>query len=121
MHTNGNNIEHIEFITFIRSARQRSSTAAQLRHENAGLLQVIADFDARLATVEAERDVIADTCKRTHDLCVKWQEEARTVAAERDELQRQIYRWLNMPLIELPTYRFSARNKQNEMCAETII
>jgi uncharacterized protein YlxW (UPF0749 family) len=56
MHTNGNNIEHIEFITFIKAARQRSSTAAQLRHENAGLLQVIADFDARLATVEAERD-----------------------------------------------------------------
>jgi len=56
MHTNGNDIELIPFITFIRSARQRSSTAAQLRHENAGLLQVIADFDARLATVEAERD-----------------------------------------------------------------
>jgi len=56
MHTNGNNIEHIEFITFIKAARQRSSTAAQLRHENAGLLQVIADFDARLAMVEAERD-----------------------------------------------------------------
>ena len=58
MHTNGNNIEHIEFITFIKSARQRRSTAAQLRHENAGLLQVIADFDARLATVEAERDAL---------------------------------------------------------------
>ena len=58
MHTNGNNIEHIEFITFIRSARQRSSTAAQLRHENAGLLQIIADFDARLATVESERDAL---------------------------------------------------------------
>ena len=56
MHTNGNNIENIEFITFIRSARRRSSTAAQLRHENAGLLQVIAEFDTRLATVEAERD-----------------------------------------------------------------
>ena len=58
MHINGNNIEHIEFITFIKAARQRSSTAAQLRHENAGLLQVIADFDARLATVEAERDAL---------------------------------------------------------------
>jgi len=58
MHTNGNNIENIEFITFIKAARQRSSTAAQLRHENAGLLQVIADFDARLATVEAERDAL---------------------------------------------------------------
>ena len=58
MHTNKSNIENIEFITFIRSARQRSSTAAQLRHENAGLLQVIADFDARLATVEAERDTL---------------------------------------------------------------
>ena len=56
MHTNGNNIENIEFITFIKAARQRSSTAAQLRHENAGLLQIIADFDTRLATVEAERD-----------------------------------------------------------------
>ena len=58
MDANKGNIEHIEFITFIRSARQRSSTAAQLRHENAGLLQVIADFDARLATVEAERDAL---------------------------------------------------------------
>ena len=56
MDTNKSNIENIEFITFIRSARQRSSTAAQLRPENAGLLQIIADFDARLATVEAERD-----------------------------------------------------------------
>ena len=55
MHTNGNNIEHI---TFIKAARQRSSTAAQLRHENAGLLQIIADFDARLATMEAERDAL---------------------------------------------------------------
>ena len=58
MHTNKNNIENIEFITFIRSARQRSSTAAQLRHENAALLQIIADFDTRLATVEAERDAL---------------------------------------------------------------
>ena len=58
MHTNGNNIEHIEFITFIKSARQRGSTAAQLRHENAGLLQIIADFDTRLATVETERDAL---------------------------------------------------------------
>ena len=56
MDANKSNIENIEFITFIRSARQRSSTAAQLRHENAGLLQIIADFDARLAMVEAERD-----------------------------------------------------------------
>ena len=58
MDANKGNIEHIEFITFIKSARQRSSTAAQLRHENAGLLQIIADFDARLATVEAERDAL---------------------------------------------------------------
>ena len=58
MDTNKSNIEHIEFITFIRSARRRSSTAAQLRHENAGLLQIIADFDTRLATVEAERDTL---------------------------------------------------------------
>ena len=43
-------------MNFIHAARRRSSTAAQLRHENAGLLQIIADFDARLATVEAERD-----------------------------------------------------------------
>ena len=56
MDANKGNIENIEFITFIKAARQRSSTAAQLRHENAGLLQIIADFDARLATVEAERD-----------------------------------------------------------------
>lgn len=56
MHTNGNDIQLAPFITFIKEARQRSSTAAQLRHENAALLQIIADFDTRLATVEAERD-----------------------------------------------------------------
>jgi hypothetical protein len=110
MHTNGNNIEHIEFITFIKAARQRSSTAAQLRHENAGLLQIIADFDARLAAVEAERDVIADTCKRTHDLCVKWQEETQKVAAERDELQQRLDSLSNIPVVELPQYRRIVRN-----------
>ena len=56
MDANKSNIELIQFITFVKSARQRSSTAAQLRHENAALLQIIADFDARLATAEAERD-----------------------------------------------------------------
>ena len=56
MDANKSNIENIEFITFIRSARQRSSTAAQLRHENAGLLQIIADYEKRLAKAEAERD-----------------------------------------------------------------
>ncbi len=56
MDANKSNIELIQFITFIKSARRRSGTAAQLRHENAGLRQVIADFDARLAMVEAERD-----------------------------------------------------------------
>ena len=56
MHTNGNDIELIPFITFIKLARWQRGTAAQLRHENAALLQIIADFDARLATVEAERD-----------------------------------------------------------------
>ena len=82
MHTNGNNIEHIEFITFIKAARQRSSTAAQLRHENADLLQVIADFDARLATVEAERDA----------------------------LQQRLDNLSNMPVVELPKYRRIVRN-----------
>ena len=82
MHTNGNNIENIEFITFIKAARQRSSTAAQLRHENAGLLQVIADFDARLATVEAERDT----------------------------LQQRLDSLSNMPVVELPKYRRIVRN-----------
>ena len=56
MHTNGNDIELIPFITFIKAARQRSSTAAQLRHENAALLQIIADYEKRLAKAEAERD-----------------------------------------------------------------
>lgn len=82
MHTNGNNIEHIEFITFIKSARQRGSTAAQLRHENAGLLQIIADFDTRLATVEAERDA----------------------------LQQRLDSLSNMPVVELPKYRRIVRN-----------
>ena len=56
MHTNRNDIQLIPFITFIKAARQRSSTAAQLRHVNTELIRIIADFDARLATVEAERD-----------------------------------------------------------------
>ena len=110
MHTNGNDIELIPFITFIKAARQRCSTAAQLRHENAALLQIIADFDTRLATVEAERDMIADTCKRTHELCVKWQEETRKVVAERDALQQRLDGLSNMPVVELPKYRRIVRN-----------
>jgi hypothetical protein len=109
MDTNKSNIENIEFITFIRSARQRSSTAAQLRHENAGLLQIIADFDARLATVEAERDMIADTCKRTHELCVKWQEETRKVVAERDALQQRLDGLSKLPVIDLSQHRRISR------------
>ena len=69
-------MELIPFITFIKLARWQKGTNAQLRHE--------------LEKVTAERDVIADTCKRTHDLCVKWQEETQRVAAERDELQRKL-------------------------------
>ena len=43
--------------TFIRNARfRRTSQLSLLREENADLLQIIDDFDARLATVEAERD-----------------------------------------------------------------
>lgn len=110
MDTNKSNIENIEFITFIRSARRRSSTAAQLRHENAELIRIIADFDARLATVEAERDTITDTCKRTHELCVKWQEETRKVVAERDALQQRLDSLSNMPVVELPKYRRIVRN-----------
>ena len=110
MHANGNDIELIPFITLIKAARQRSSTAAQLRHENAGLLQVIADFDTRLATVEAERDMIADACKRTHELCVKWQEETQKVTSERDALQQRLDSLSNMPVVELPQYRRIVRN-----------
>ena len=44
-------------LTFIRNARfRRTSQLSLLREENAALLQIIADFDTRLATVEAERD-----------------------------------------------------------------
>ena len=82
MDANKSNIEHIEFITFIRSARQRSSTAAQLRHENAELIRIIADFDARLATVVAERDA----------------------------LQQRLDGLSNMPVVELPKYRRIVRN-----------
>ena len=72
MDTNGNDIQLAPFITFIKASRQRSSTAAQLRHENAGLLQIIADFDARLATVEAERDALQrklDGYQHTAKMC----------------------------------------------------
>ena len=44
-------------LTFIRNARfRRTSQLSLLREENADLLQIIDDFDTRLATVEAERD-----------------------------------------------------------------
>ena len=44
-------------LTFIRNARfRRTSQLSLLREENADLLNIINDFDTRLATVEAERD-----------------------------------------------------------------
>ena len=44
-------------LTFIRNARfRRTSQLDLLREENLALLNIINDFDARLATVEAERD-----------------------------------------------------------------
>ena len=44
-------------LTFIRNARfRRTSQLSLLREEKADLLQIIDDFDTRLATVEAERD-----------------------------------------------------------------
>ena len=46
-------------LTFIRNARfRRTSQLSLLREENADLLQIIDDFDTRLATVEAERDAL---------------------------------------------------------------
>ena len=44
-------------LTFIRNARlRRTSQLDLLREENLALLNIINDFDARLAQVEAERD-----------------------------------------------------------------
>ena len=44
-------------LTFIRNARfRRTSQIDLLREENLALLQIINDFDTRLAQVEAERD-----------------------------------------------------------------
>ena len=44
-------------LTFIQNARFRRTTELSLlREENADLLNIINDFDTRLATVEAERD-----------------------------------------------------------------
>ena len=44
-------------LTFIRNARfRRTSQLDLLREENLALLNIINDFDTRLATVEAERD-----------------------------------------------------------------
>ena len=46
-------------LTFIRNARfRRTSQLDLLREENLALLNIINDFDARLATVEAERDAL---------------------------------------------------------------
>lgn len=96
MDTNGNDMELIPFITFIKLARWQKGTNAQLRHE--------------LEKVTAERDMIADTCKHTHELCVKWQEETQKVAAERDALQQRLDSLSNMPVVELPQYRRIVRN-----------
>ena len=97
-------------LTFIRNARfRRTSQLSLLREENADLLQIIDDFDARLATVEAERDMIADTCKRTHELCVKWQEETRKVVAERDALQQRLDGLSKLPVIDLSQHRRISR------------
>ena len=44
-------------LTFIQNARFRRTTELSLLHEeNLALLNIINDFDTRLATVEAERD-----------------------------------------------------------------
>ena len=44
-------------LTFIQNARFRRTTELSLlREENLALLNIINDFDTRLATVEAERD-----------------------------------------------------------------
>ena len=44
-------------LTFIQNARFRRTTELSLlREENLALLNIINDFDFRLATVEAERD-----------------------------------------------------------------
>ena len=57
MNTNGSNISGDKFINFIAVARLRRTTAMLLlQDENTELIRIIADFDTRLATVEAERD-----------------------------------------------------------------
>ena len=95
MNTNGNDMELIPFITFIKLARWQKGTNAQLRHE--------------LEKVTAERDMIADTCKRTHELCVKWQEETQKVAAERDALQQRLDGLSKLPVIDLSQHRRISR------------
>ena len=46
-------------LTFIQNARFRRTTELSLlREENLALLNIINDFDTRLATVEAERDAL---------------------------------------------------------------
>jgi len=57
MDTNESNISGDKFINFIAAARLRRTTAMLLlQDENTELIRIIADFDTRLATVEAERD-----------------------------------------------------------------
>ncbi len=95
MNTNGNDIELIPFITFIKLARWQKGTNAQLRHE--------------LEKVTAERNEIADTCKHAHELCVKWQEETQKVAAERDALQQRLDSISKLPVIDLSQHRRTSR------------
>jgi len=82
MNTNGSNISGDKFINFIAAARLRRTTAMLLlQDENAELVRIIADFDARLATVEAERD----------------------------ELQRRLDSISKLPVIDLSQYRRISR------------
>jgi len=82
MNTNGSNISGDKFINFIAAARLRRTTAMLLlQDENAELVRIIADFDTRLATVEAERD----------------------------ELQRRLDSISKLPVIDLSQYRRISR------------
>ena len=60
-------------LTFIQNARFRRTTELSLlREENLALLNIINDFDTRLATVEAERDELKwklDGLLHTAKLC----------------------------------------------------
>lgn len=59
----------VQALSFVRQLRtQRRNVITDLREENAELIKIIADYDKRLAQVEAERDELQVKLANCHSL-----------------------------------------------------